>query len=195
MKKLFKRAGLIILWICFPSLAQPDLCKIDPQKCQTEKGTEQLEFVGSVSFLSAVEAQKIWSDIHSHIMELEQLCQVQTNKRPSQASKWVEKAHQLGNTAGELYKQHRYSFNEIKIKDGEKQVDLGITLLDMESILKSEHIKYNSKEKKIKACQGLKGGFTMAYASHYNLQDNVDVIGALSPWVKKIYSSLNCLCP
>lgn len=195
MNKLFKQASLIILWVCFPFLAQSDLCKTNPRKCQTEKETEQLEFVGSVSFLSAEEAQKIWSDIYSQITGLEKLCKVQKNKRSSQAGEWAGKIRQLGEAAGRAYRQHKYSFNEVKIRDGKKQVDLGIILLDMESILKSKYIQYNSGEEKLKACKDLKGGFTTAYASHYNLRDNVDVIKALSPWAGKIYFSLNCLCP
>ena len=191
MDPLFKTVGLIILGVGFSSSAQKnDICKTDPQKCPLK--TEQIKFVGEVDFLSDAKAQKIWNDIQSHIKNLDALCELQKKKKASQVDKWTKKIHQLGDAAGKTYSEHKYSFNRIEVMDGSKKVDLGVTLLDMESILKSEYIKYEGKDK---ACSELKKGFTSSYASHYNMQDSVNITKTLSPWAKRVYSSLNCLCP
>ena len=191
MKSLSKTIGLIILSVGFSSSAQKnDICKTDPQKCPLKTG--QIEFMGNVNFLSKTEARKIWSDMQSHIKNLDALCELQKKKKAPQVNEWIKKVYQLGDVAGKLHKKHKYSFNRIEIMDEGKKVDLGVTLLDIESILKSEYIKLNNKDK---TCSELRKGFTSAYASHYNLQDSVDVTKELSPWAKQVYSSLNCLCP
>ena len=190
MKSLFKTVSLIILWIGFSALAQKsNICQTDPQKCPLN--TEQIKFVGEVKFLSDEEAKKIWNDIQSHINNVDALCELQKKKKTSQVDEWIKKIHQLGDAAGKAYKEHKYSFNRIEVVDGGNKVDLGVTLLDIQSILKSEYIKYKDKNK---ACSELTKGFTFAYASHYNLQDSVNVIKTLSPWAKRVYSSLTCLC-
>lgn len=191
MKVLFKTISLMTLWIVFPSVAQKDsICKTDPQRCPFKP--EKVEFVGSVSFLSQTEAKKIWNDIQTHIKELEALCPSQKKKKTFQTDEWVKKIRQMGQKAGKVYKENQYSFNKVKVLDGGKKVDLGVTLLDMESILTSEYIQYKSKDQ---PCKDLKDGFASGYASHYNIQDSEDVIKALSPWAKKIYGSLICFCP
>lgn len=185
--KYFKSVGLIILWIGFSSSAQKsDICKTDPQKCPLNP--EKIKFVGSVSFLSESDAQKLWDDIQSHIKDLEALCPLQKKKKIPQVKAWAQKIRQLGDKAGQTYNKNKYTFNRVEIRDGQKKVDLGITLLDMESILKSEYIKK-------KTCEELKIGFLSGYASHYNMPDSADVTEALSPWARKVYSSLICLCP
>ena len=185
--KFFKIVSLIFLGVSFSSLAQEsDICKTDPQKCPLNP--EKIEFVGSVSFLSESDAQKLWDDIQSHIKGLEALCPLQKKKKVPQVEQWAQKIRQLGDKAGQTYNKNKYSFNRVEIRDGQKKVDLGVTLLDMESILKSEYIKD-------KTCEELKIGFISGYASHYNMPDSVDVVEALSPWAKKVYSSLTCLCP
>ena len=191
MKVLFKIVGFVILWFAFPSVAQKDnICKTDPQKCPFKP--EKAKFVGSVNFLSKSDAKKIWNNIQAHIQELEALCPLQKKKKISQAGEWAKKIQQLGEKAGKIYKKNQYSFNKNKILDGEKKVDLGITLLDMESILTSEHIQHDKKDV---SCKKLKDEFVFGYASYHNTQDTEDIIKVLSPWAKRIYSSLTCLCP
>ena len=153
-------------------------------------------FKGTVTFLSAESAQKIWSGIQSRLQSMENLCQIQKETKKPQIIEWAKQAGELKKTAGDIYRENRYSFNGVKVKSAGKKRDLGLTLLDIQSVLSAEYIDYNvAKRDEKKACVGLKDGFVSAYSSHHNTPDNSDIIKGMAPWAGKIHSSLNCLCP
>ena len=158
---------------------------------------QDLKFVGSVSFLSQKEANKIWGEIQSFLKEMDGFCSVKKDGKPPQkkpqTNQWIAQIQKLKSAAGDLYKTHKYSFNGIKITDGGRKADLGITLLNINAVLNSSHI--TSSIKGDKTCKSLKDGFVFAYASYVNIQDTADPVKAMPPWAGRVYASINCLCP
>ena len=168
----------LLLIFCFPSTAVTPV------------------FKGTVTFLSDKSAQEIWSGVQSRLQSMENMCQIQKETKKTQIKEWAKQAGELKKTAGDIYEKNRYSFNGIKIRSAGKKIDLGLTLLNIQSVLSSEYMDYNvAKQDGKKACGGLKSGFVSAYSSYHNIPDNSDIIKSMAPWAGKIHSSLNCLCP
>ena len=157
---------------------------------------DKVIFVGEVSPLTKAETEVITKKIDGILLELKGFC-----KAPSQLQTvkgFVVKLQELKNYANLSYSKKAYSFKNVTVKDGTRDVNLGIYLLDINSILTDAYaMEYgrilkstNFKE----ACKKLKGNYTFSYAAHYNLADNVNIKGAMSFLFKNIYDSIKCTC-
>ena len=156
---------------------------------------DTLIFVGETSAINKSKVNSIISPINKTLNNLSSYCKSKSLKSAKSLARDLEFLHKL---AGSKYEENKYSINDVTIKDGDKNVDLGLFLQDVHSILNSSHrMKYSdiqSSSNFQSACNALSNNYEFSYRSYYNISESIDLKKELSPWALKVYKSIQCLC-
>ena len=158
---------------------------------------DQLVFVDEVPVLTKQKVKDISNTITGILGDLRKFCEGSPDLQ--KVKNFSYKLRSLKNYAKKSYDDNAYSWSNVKIKNGTKNISLGIYLLDINSILEDAYaMKYNTINNSInlkESCNHLKNNYRLSYAAHYNLPDNVKIEDAMAPLFKNINTSINCLCP
>ncbi len=169
-------------------LIEKDTPSVDPME-------DNLIFVGEVSGLTQQKVKDISENITQQLVELKEFCKKTPNLQ--EVKNFTGQLVKLQRFAKQSYDGNAYSFNNIKVKDGDKSVNLGIYLLEINSILNSSYpINYDSiRGSTLKeTCSKLKNNYRLSYASYYNLADNIKITDHMAFLFRNIDDSIKCLC-
>ncbi len=169
----------------------------EKEHASKDKVENKLVFVGEVPALEKQKIEDISKKIQGRLNELKEFCKGAPDLQ--KVKSFTGKLRSLKNYAKQNYDNNTYSLNNVKIKDGAKDINLGVYLLDINSILEDSYaMKYttirSSTDLKF-ACKNLKDNYRLSYARHYNIADNVEAKDVMTSSFKTIDDSISCLCP